>query len=236
MSTTALPPARRDWGIVGASLRSPDTRDALGAAGRALHLGRRAAALARACASSARSASLLVAPEDPAALLDALADPRDPHRHADGHRKGLSARTPPAISTLAHPDIAWRPRATRTAPQTAHGFLAEALARRRAAGMRRPSPCCAATTFPPTARRCAGCCSSSPSCAAPTLAASSPTRSLSRRAWSTASCRRPPTPTARAYLRQLGVEDAWPVMTEPFCQWVVEDNFPPAGLAGKASA
>ncbi|TIX24560.1 MAG: mannitol dehydrogenase family protein, partial [Mesorhizobium sp.] len=25
---------------------------------------------------------------------------------------------------------------------------------------------------------------------------------------------------------ELGVEDAWPVMTEPFCQWVVEDNFP----------
>ena len=36
--------------------------------------------------------SLLVAPEDPAALLDAMADPRDPHRHADGHRKGLSAQ------------------------------------------------------------------------------------------------------------------------------------------------
>ncbi len=24
---------------------------------------------------------------------------------------------------------------------------------------------------------------------------------------------------------ELGVEDAWPVMTEPFMQWVVEDNF-----------
>jgi fructuronate reductase len=26
--------------------------------------------------------------------------------------------------------------------------------------------------------------------------------------------------------QSLGVEDAWPVMTEPFCQWVVEDHFP----------
>jgi fructuronate reductase len=25
---------------------------------------------------------------------------------------------------------------------------------------------------------------------------------------------------------ELGVGDAWPVMTEPFCQWVIEDNFP----------
>ena len=30
----------------------------------------------------------------------------------------------------------------------------------------------------------------------------------------------------------LGLDDAWPVMTEPFCQWVIEDRFPdrPAGL------
>ena len=26
--------------------------------------------------------------------------------------------------------------------------------------------------------------------------------------------------------RSLGLRDAWPVVTEPFCQWVVEDNFP----------
>ncbi|TIV91601.1 MAG: mannitol dehydrogenase family protein, partial [Mesorhizobium sp.] len=26
--------------------------------------------------------------------------------------------------------------------------------------------------------------------------------------------------------QQLGVEDAWPVMTEPFRQWVIEDRFP----------
>jgi fructuronate reductase len=26
--------------------------------------------------------------------------------------------------------------------------------------------------------------------------------------------------------RQLGMEDAWPVMTEPFRQWVIEDRFP----------
>ncbi|TGV75094.1 mannitol dehydrogenase family protein, partial [Mesorhizobium sp. M2D.F.Ca.ET.145.01.1.1] len=25
---------------------------------------------------------------------------------------------------------------------------------------------------------------------------------------------------------ELGIEDAWPVMTEPFRQWVIEDDFP----------
>ena len=32
--------------------------------------------------------------------------------------------------------------------------------------------------------------------------------------------------TARASREALGVEDAWPVMTEPFRQWVIEDDFP----------
>ena len=31
----------------------------------------------------------------------------------------------------------------------------------------------------------------------------------------------------RAWITQtLGVEDAWPIMTEPFTQWVIEDHFP----------
>ena len=83
-------------------------------------------------------------------------------------------------------------------PRTAHGFLAEALARRRAAG-----------TPPFTVL----CCDNLPANGATlrrvmldfaALArrrrwrATSPTRWRFRRAWSTASCRRPPTPTERA--------------------------------------
>jgi fructuronate reductase len=34
----------------------------------------------------------------------------------------------------------------------------------------------------------------------------------------------------------LGVADAWPVTTEPFLQWVIEDNFPAAGRTGTVSA
>ena len=34
---------------------------------------------------------------------------------------------------------------------------------------------------------------------------------------------------------RLGAEDAWPVVTEPFSQWVIEDRFPsrPAALRGR---
>ena len=85
------------------------------------------------CASSARSASLLVAPEDPAALLDAPGRSAHPHRHADGHRKGLSARRRRRSRRRRIPTSPGTSR-IRTSPQTAHGFLAEALARRRAAG------------------------------------------------------------------------------------------------------
>jgi fructuronate reductase len=33
----------------------------------------------------------------------------------------------------------------------------------------------------------------------------------------------------------LGVEDRWPVMAEPFTQWVVEDRFRPGAPIGRAS-
>ena len=80
-----------EWGIVGASLQSASTADALlpqdglytlaerGSSGEALRV-------------IGSILSVLVAPQDPAALLDALTDPAHPHRHADDHRKGLSAQ------------------------------------------------------------------------------------------------------------------------------------------------
>ena len=166
--------------------------------------------------------SVLVAPQDPAALLDALTDP--------GIRIVTLTITEKAYLRNAagdldatHPDIVGD-LATPGKPQTAHGFLAEALARRRAAG-----------TAPFTVL----CCDNLPANGAtlqrllvqfaalrdPALPATWPKRSPSRRAWSTASCRRRPMPTARVSAA-LGVEDAWPVMTEPFRQWVVEDKFP----------
>ncbi len=33
---------------------------------------------------------------------------------------------------------------------------------------------------------------------------------------------------------RLGVRDAWPVVTEPFIQWVIEDDFPQGRPAGRS--
>ena len=51
------------------------------------------------------------------------------------------------------------------------------------------------------------------------------TRSRSRTAWSTGSPRRPATPTGDWLADNYGLIDRWPVVTEPFRQWVVEDSF-----------
>ena len=47
----------------------------------------------------------------------------------------------------------------------------------------------------------------------------------SRTAWSTGSPRSPPTTDRAALAERFGVEDAWPVVCEPFTQWVLEDDF-----------
>ena len=49
--------------------------------------------------------------------------------------------------------------------------------------------------------------------------------SPSPRPWSTASCRQRPTPTAPMIAALTGLDDAWPIVTEPFTQWVIEDHF-----------
>ena len=50
-----------------------------------------------------------------------------------------------------------------------------------------------------------------------------PARSPTR--WSTASRRRPPTTIGRGSATRSGIDDGWPVVAEPFRQWVIEDRF-----------
>ena len=226
------------WGIIGVSLRSPDTRDALtpqdglytlavrGSDGEALQI-------------IGSIQSMLVAPEDPGAVLAALTDPRTRIvtltitekaylRAADG---SLDEKHPDIVHDLANPG----------SPKTAHGFLAESLARRRAAG-----------TQPFTVL----CCDNLPANGATLhrlLIEFAALRDLRLARQGDAELARqgdaplashvanevafpssmvdrivPATTDAdRARIgEELGVEDAWPVMTEPFCQWVVEDDFP----------
>ncbi|AZN96796.1 mannitol dehydrogenase family protein [Mesorhizobium sp. M9A.F.Ca.ET.002.03.1.2] len=211
-----------DWGIVGVSLRSGDTRDAL-----APQDGLYTLAVRESGSESLRVVgsilSMLVAPEDPGAVLAALTDPRTrivtltitekAYLRAAGG--GLDKTHPDIVHDLANPQM----------PRTAHGFLAESLARRHAAGIQPFTVLCcdnlpangatlhrllvefAALRNPDLARHIAD-------------EVAFPSSMVDRIVPATIDADR-----ARI-AGQLGVEDAWPVMTEPFCQWVVEDDFP----------
>ncbi|TJV05542.1 MAG: mannitol dehydrogenase family protein [Mesorhizobium sp.] len=219
-----------DWGIVGVSLRSPDTRDALAPQDGLYTLAIRSSGEEELRVIGSIG-SMLVAPEDPGAVLAALSDPRTrivtltitekAYLRAAGG--GLDAAHPDIVHDLANPQ----------GPRTAHGFLTEALTRRRAAG-----------TPPFTVL----CCDNLPANGATLhrllvefaeLRDGSPDANSSTRlaghiadevAFPSSMVDRivPATTDAdRARIAvELGAEDAWPVMTEPFRQWVIEDNFP----------
>ncbi|TPI81231.1 mannitol dehydrogenase family protein [Mesorhizobium sp. B2-8-9] len=216
-----------DWGIIGVSLRSPDTRDALAPQDGLYTLAIRDSAGEQLQVIGSIQ-SLHVAPEDPGAVLAALTDPgtrivtltiteKAYLRAADGT---LDAAHPDIVHDLANPG----------SPKTAHGFLAESLARRRAAG-----------TPPFTVL----CCDNLPANGATLhrlmveFAELRDSREggahLARHiadevAFPSSMVDRivPATTDAdRARIAgELGIDDAWPVMTEPFRQWVIEDRFP----------
>ena len=210
------------WGIVGVSLRSADTRDALAPQDGLYTLAIRSSGGEQLRVVGAIQ-SMLVAPEDPGAVLAALTDPRTRIvtltitekaylRAADG---SLDKTHPDIVHDLANPQ----------SPKTAHGFLTESLARRRTAGV------------PPFTVLC---CDNLPANGATlhrllvefaTLRDAGLVRHIADEVAFPSSMvdRIVPATTDADRVRiagQLGVEDAWPVMTEPFCQWVVEDNFP----------
>nr|WP_258588736.1 mannitol dehydrogenase family protein [Mesorhizobium sp. AR02] len=219
-----------EWGIIGVSLRSPDTRDALAPQGGLYTLAVRSSGEEELRVIGSIQ-SLLVAPEDPNAVLAALTDPRTrivtltitekAYLRAAGG--GLDATHPDIVHDLANPRL----------PKTAHGFLAEALARRLAAGTPPFTVLCCdnlpangatlhrlLTEF--AALRDAERGSTGDTAIAGHIAnqVAFPSSMVDRIVPAT-------TDADRARIAgELGVEDAWPVMTEPFRQWVVEDNFP----------
>ncbi|TIX22966.1 MAG: mannitol dehydrogenase family protein, partial [Mesorhizobium sp.] len=117
-----------DWGIVGVSLRSADTRDALTPQDGLYTLAIRSSGAEKLQVIGSIGA-MLVAPEDPGAVLAALTDPRTRIVTLTITEKAYLRAAGGGLDT-AHPDIV-HDLATPELPKTAHGFLAEALARRR---------------------------------------------------------------------------------------------------------
>ncbi|MDB5510725.1 MAG: mannitol dehydrogenase [Enterovirga sp.] len=211
------------WAIRGASLRSPDMRDAL-----APQDGLYALDVRDADREELRVIGsildVLVAPEHPEALLSAMSDPGVRivsltvtekgycHRPADGE---LDETHPDIVHDLAHPG----------APRSAPGFIVEALRRRRVAGDA-PFTVLSCDNLPANGRTAQRVLSRLAALRDPELGRfvqnelACPCTMVDRIVPAT-------TDADRARVTGLlGVEDRWPVLAEPFSQWVIEDHFP----------
>lgn len=228
-ATEAALQARDDprWGIVGVSLRRPDTRDALSPQAGLYTLALRDADEAGRPRERLQVVGclthLLVAPEAPGAVLARIAHPAtrivsltvtEKGYHHDPASGALRADDPDVVHDLAQPG----------APRTALGFIVHGLAARRAAGLV-PLTLLSCDNLPANGDTLKG-----------LVLAFAQRRDASLAAWIAERCTFPNSMVDRIVPRTteadrariadaLGLEDAWPVVAEPFFDWVVEDRF-----------
>ncbi|WP_245454252.1 mannitol dehydrogenase family protein [Aquabacter cavernae] len=212
-----------DWAICGASLRSPDTSEALDPQDGLYTLCVRSGAGddLRVIGSLKRT---LVAPRDPAALLAAMADPAVRIVSLTVTEKGYCHDPASGELDEANSDIL-ADLATPQRPRSAPGLLVEALRLRRAAGLAPFTVLCCdnlpanGETVARVTRRLAALRDADLGAYVAGEVAF-PSTMVDRIAPAT-------TDADRAFVAErLGVSDAWPVMAEPFSQWVIEDHFP----------
>jgi fructuronate reductase len=210
------------WGVLGASLRSPGVRDQLAPQDALYTVTARDGADERTRLIGALQ-DVLVAPEDPARLVAAMARP-------DVHLVTLTVtekgyKLDPATGALIHddPDLA-ADLLSLDRPRTAPGFLVAALAQRQAAGLK-PFTALSCDNLPHNGSRLRA--------AVLALAAHHDPR---LRDWIDAHGAFPETMVDRivpateeadiaALAARIGLLDRAMVKTEPFTQWVIEDRF-----------
>jgi fructuronate reductase len=210
------------WGICGVSLRSPETRDALAPQGGLYTVAVRDSG-GEAVHVVGSVTELLVAPENPEAVLVRMAAPNTRIISLTVTEKGychdpatgaLNEAHPGIIHDLTHPD----------SPQTAIGYLVSALDRRRLWGLP-PFTVLSCDNLPSNGDTVAG-----------IVCRFARLRNAELGAWVEANVPFPnsmvdrivpaTTDADRGNMSvRLGMSDAWPVMTEPFTQWVIEDRF-----------
>lgn len=222
-----------DWGIIGVSLRSPDTRDALRPQNwsyTSVSLGADGEKLRKIDVLN----DVLVAPEDPDAVLTAMADPGVKIVTLTVTEKGYCHNPSTGALNLDHPDIQYD--LAHDLPVSTPGYLVRALARRHAAGVP-PFTVLTCDNLPENGKLVRGMVLQLAERIDPKLAA-----------WIAAEGRFPSTMVdritpattdddIRRLAAQTGTYDAAPVMHEPFAQWAVEDYFvdgqrPDLGAAG----
>lgn len=210
------------WGIVGASLRRPDTKDALAPQDFLYTVAiREAAGTAHRVVGSILD--ILDANTQRAELIAMLADPRIRIVSLTVTEKGychdpatgkLDPNHPDIIHDLAHPD----------APVSAPGLIVRAIDLRRAAGIA-PFSVMSCDNLPANGRTAKRIIAGLAALHSPDLATyveqaiAFPSTMVDRIVPATTDADRESVRTA------TGLEDAWPIMTEPFTQWVIEDRF-----------
>jgi fructuronate reductase len=203
-----------------ASLRRADTRDALRPQGWLYTVAvRDAAGEALQVVGAVRD--ILVAPEDLAALLARMTDPAVRIVSLTVTEKGYCHDPATGELDTAHPDIR-HDLAHPETPRSTPGFLVEALARRRVS----PFTVLCCDNLPANGRTVARIVHRAAELRDPELAAwiagevAFPSTMVDRIVPATTGADR------TRIAARLGLEDAWPVVTEPFSQWIIEDRFP----------
>ena len=211
-----------DWRVIGISLRRPDIRDALAPQGFRYHAVERGPDGDIPRGIDVIS-DVLVAPEDPEAVIRVLADPAIRLVTLTITEKGYCRDPATGALDRANPDIR-HDIAAPSRPRSAPGFLVAALARRRALGLR-----------PFTILSCDNLPDNGAQTRAVTLALARET-DPALADWIEAEARFPSTMVDRIVpattpadiarlARDHGITDAAPVFHEPFRQWVIEDDF-----------
>ncbi|MGA7776324.1 MAG: mannitol dehydrogenase family protein [Paraburkholderia sp.] len=210
------------WGIVGVSLRRADTSEALAPQDHLYTVDVRDGTADSFQIVGALIASL-VAAQSPAAVLEAMSDPRCHIVSLTITEKGYCHNPASGALQFDHPDIAHDLREA-AAPRSAIGFVVRALALRRAGGLR-PFTVLSCDNLPSNGDTMRSLTLAFAREADPALAdwiereGAFPNTMVDRIVPLTTDADR------MRVAKQLGADDAWPVMTEPFSQWVIEDRF-----------
>lgn len=211
------------WGIVGASLRRPDTKEALAPQDGLYTVAVRDASGTR-CEVIGSIISLLDANTERDELIAKMADPQVRIVSLTVTEKGychdpatgeLDEKHPDIVHDLAHPE----------APVSAPGLIVAAIERRRQAGVA-PFAVMSCDNLPSNGKTVARIVTRFAHLRSPSLAdyvraqVAFPGTMVDRIVPATTDADR------EAIKDIIGVDDAWPIMTEPFTQWVIEDHFP----------
>ena len=211
-----------DWAIIGASLRRPDTKEALEPQDGLFTVAVRDASgthprvigsILKVLDANSEREDLLALMASPQIRIVSLTVTEKGYCH-DPANGELDQRHPDIVHDLANPE----------APRSAPGMLVEALARRKAAGIA-PFAVMSCDNLPSNGETVKRIVTKFAALRDAELgewvnAVAFPGTMVDRIVPST-------TDDDRAMIADLiGAGDAWPIMTEPFTQWVIEDNFP----------